>query len=123
MSPTPSTPCAAPVVSDSISPNRPASTALSVTVSGLNFEFMDSASVDTTPTVQVALGACDTAAWASGTSIRCFQTNQGTPHDRTTHVTVAGLVGTAIPGFTFDGPHPPTPQNVSAAECNSEPNA
>ena len=89
------------MVSDSLSPNRPYSTSLSVTVAGLNF-----ASVDNTASMQVALGACSTAAWTSGTSISCFQANQGTPADTTTVITVtAGLMGTAVPGFTFDGKH------------------
>ena len=75
-------------------------------MSGLNFQYMDLNEVNTTPTVQVALGACETAAWASGTSVTCFQTNQGTYFDRTIVATVAGLVGTAIPGFSFDGVFP-----------------
>ena len=64
---------------------------------------MDTDPVDTTPTFQVALGACQTAAWASGTSVTCFQANLGTHFDRTVVATVAGLVGTKIPAFTFDG--------------------
>ena len=92
----------APVVSDSLSPNRPFSTALSVTISGLNFQYNNVANVDTTPTVQVALGACATAAWSSASSVTCFQSNYGTHHDRTVHMTVAALVATSIPAFSFD---------------------
>ena len=95
---------AAPSVSDILSPNRPLSTALSVTVSGLNFDYIDTNPVDTTPTTQVALGACQTSSWLSGTSLVCFQAKHGTPADQTVVVTVAGFTSTNIGGFSFDAP-------------------
>ena len=88
----------APVLSDSLSRNQPYSTSLSVTVSGLNFN-----TVDGTPSAQIALGSCSTAAWTSGTSVLCFQTASGSPDDVSVVATVSSDVGTSSLVFSFDG--------------------
>jgi len=87
------------VVSGAAQSNRGFSTAQSVTVSGLNFN-----TVDTTVTVLIALNGCGTASWTSGTSVVCLQSSSGTPADSSMVATVAAaFVSTAVSAFTFDG--------------------
>ena len=88
----------APVVSDAAAPNRPFSTALSLSVHGLNFNH-----ADVTHTAHVSLAACATAAWTSATGVACFQASQGSPDEHGIVVTTAGMVGTSGLAFTFDG--------------------
>ena len=87
------------MVSDTLSPNLPVSIVRIITVAGLNFD-----QVDLTATAQLALGACGTVAWLSGTALACFASTVSPPADASAVVTVsAGLVGTAGAAFTFDG--------------------
>ena len=67
-----------------------------VTVSGLSF-----GTTDNTPSGRVDALTCATAAWASATTVLCWNSN-GQPSVITTELTVGGLVGTRYPQFTFD---------------------
>ena len=88
---------AAPVVSFIAEANSAVTAGYSVTVSGVNF-----AVSATTPTSTIGLSGCNTAAWASSSSVVCMLgMGEGVNHEL--RITVAGVVGSRTATFTYDG--------------------
>ena len=80
-----------------VAPNAAITAGLSVTMAGLSF-----GALDVTPSTAIGLTSCETAAWASSTSVRCLVAAGAGPSILTS-VTVESVVGTRIAGFSFDG--------------------
>ena len=69
----------------------------SLTVSGMSF-----GSLDTTPSVDMGLTSCKTAAWGSSTSVRCLVAAGSRP-SILAGCTVHSVTGTGLGLFSFDG--------------------
>ena len=87
---------AAPVVSYLGADNLGRTAAGTLTIAGVSFGARDN-----TPSSRIDAAVCGTAAWTSGSSVNCYSTSS--PSELSTGVTVGGLAGTRLPGFTFDG--------------------
>ena len=91
---------AAPVLSRAAVANSPASGGASLTLSGVNFG-VDDLSL----TAHVMLSVCGTTQWSSSTGLVCRVWNGGASVGAvpSVRVTVGGVAGTLMGGFTYDG--------------------
>lgn len=87
----------APVVSFVAVANIAATAAFSATLSGLSF-----GSLDATLSIRIGMSSCQTASWASGTSVTCV-VSPGVGTGLAAQTTVSGVAGTQTAVFTYDG--------------------
>lgn len=88
---------AAPVVSFAAVANIAATASFSATLSGLSF-----GSLDATLSIRIGMSSCQTASWASGTSVTCV-VSPGVGTGLAAQTTVSGVAGTQTAVFTYDG--------------------
>jgi len=88
----------APVLTATLPANQPTSGYGVVTVSGVNF-----ATVDFSQTFRVGGTVCATSSWSSSTSIACTP-EKGTGLSKSVSLSIATLVGSTLPSFTYDSP-------------------
>jgi hypothetical protein len=89
--------------------NAPTSGGASLTVSGVNL-----GNSDYSVSVNIAGTSCLTSSWKSDSSVVCLSAS-GTGPQKSSYVTVAQIVGTALETFTYDSPVLTSVARVNAA--------
>lgn len=92
-----------PIITSNFEYNQPSSGGTTVTISGLNFGY-----VDATPESYVGLSYCQTTSWSSATTVQCQMPTAGAG----TNAIAMGRIfnvnnkyfGTLLSAFTFDAP-------------------
>ena len=90
----------APVVSAFDPQNAAATAVTAITVAGFNF-----VTADLTMSVRMQPSICATQSWIANTGVKCEVGTPGFGTGLSAAITVAGMSGTVLEMFSFDGKH------------------